>query len=257
MYIGAERVGLACLDRLVTLGKNVVGVLTADDSLEQKVADWVSFDSSTQRFGIPLHKVRSTKSSSTIDLVRSMSPDLVCVVSWSMIIPPEILEAGRLGCIGFHYSMLPQRRGGAPLNWAIIDGLKESGITLFYLDDGIDTGDVIAQAPFGIGVDDTVKDLLDKIVVIAPDLITGHIDGVLDGTGTRDKQDNSLATYTSRRTPADGEIDWSQPDEAIYNFVRALAPPYPCAFSKLGSRKIVVPSASIVDGRLKIEAYVE
>ena len=103
----------------------------------------------------------------------------------AMIVPPEILEAGKLGCVGFHYSMLPERRGGAPLNWAIIDGLKQSGISLFYLDDGIDTGDVIAQMPFEIGADDTVKDLLDKIVVIAPDLIADHIDGILEGAGLR------------------------------------------------------------------------
>ena len=155
------------------------------------------------------------------------------------------------------WSRWAERRGGAPLNWAIIDGLKQSGISLFYLDDGIDTGDVIAQMPFEIGADDTVKDLLDKIVVIAPDLIADHIDGILECSGPRSKQDDSLATYTSRRTPADGEIDWSLPNDVIYNFVRALAPPYPCAFSTLGGRKIVVPAASMVDGRLKIEAYVE
>jgi methionyl-tRNA formyltransferase/UDP-4-amino-4-deoxy-L-arabinose formyltransferase/UDP-glucuronic acid dehydrogenase (UDP-4-keto-hexauronic acid decarboxylating) len=189
--------------------------------------------------------------------VRSINPDLICVASWSYIIPPEMLELPTIGTIGFHYSMLPERRGGAPLNWAIIDGLKETGITLFYMDEGIDSGDIIAQRAFSIDENDTVKELLDKIEVIAPDLLAENIGGIENGTANRVRQDESLATYTTRRRPEDGEIDWSKTEREIYDFVRALAPPYPCAFTTVGNRKLVVPSARMEDGRLKIEAYFE
>jgi methionyl-tRNA formyltransferase len=257
VYIGAERVGLACLRRLRELNKNIVGVITADDSLREHIADWTPFDGFTEGTGIPLYKVRSTKHEETIRLVQSLRPDVVCVVSWSMIVPPEILKIPPRGCVGFHYAMLPRRRGGAPLNWAIIDGLKETGITLFYLDDGIDSGDIIDQRAFPIAETDTVKDLLDKIMVIAPQLLAKHIDGIEAGTAPRVPQDESLATYTKRRRPEDGEIDWSKPERDIYNFIRALAPPYPCAFSTIGERRLVFTSARLVDGRLRFEGRLE
>ena len=257
VYIGAERVGLTCLERLHALGKNVVGVVTADDSLRTRIADWVPFDDFTTRKGIPVYKVLSTKRKETIDLVRSLRPDLVCVVSWSMIIPPEILLLPELGCVGFHYSMLPRRRGGAPLNWALIEGLKETGTTLYYLDKGIDSGDIIAQRAFEIGDEDTVKDLLDKLLVICPGLLAENIDGIMACTATRVPQDEALATYTRRRKPEESEIDWSKSEWDIYNFIRALAHPYPCGFTKVGDRRLVIPSARMNNGRLHFEAYLE
>ena len=257
VYIGAERVGLACLERLHDMGMNVVGVVTADDSLKDRIADWVAFDDFCERTGLPLYKVQSTRQREAIELVRSLGPELVCVISWSMIIPPEILEIPAKGIVGFHYSMLPARRGGAPLNWAIIDGLTDTGITLMYLDEGIDTGDIIAQRPLQIAQEDTVKDLLDRIVFTAPNMLAENIDDIEAGAVVRIKQDESQATLTRRRRPEDGEIDWSKPPAEIYNFIRALAPPYPCAFTTIRDHKIVIPSAHMKDGRLYFEGYLK
>ena len=249
--------GLACLERLVDLKKNVVGVITADDALRDRISDWTPLDDFANGAGIPLYKVRNSRHQDAVELVRSLQPELVCVVSWSMIIPAEMLEIPIKGCVGFHYSMLPKRRGGAPLNWAIIDGLSETGITLFYLNEGIDSGDIVAQRPFDIGVQDTVKDLLDKIVILAPDLLAEHIDDLESGTATRIPQDESEATVTRRRRPEDGEIDWSKPDKEIFDFVRALAPPYPNAFTTCGARHLIFQSARLENGRLHLEGYLE
>lgn len=257
LYIGAERVGLACLKKLHSLGRNVVAVITADDSLRPRIADWAPFDDFASQAGIPLHRVCSMRTPETLALARSLRPDLVCVVSWSMIVPPEVLALPPRGCVGFHYAMLPARRGGAPLNWAIIDGLTETGITLFYLDEGIDSGDIIDQRPIPIAETDTVKDLLDKVLAIAPEMLAQHIEAIEQGTAPRRKQDESRATYTRRRKPEDGEIDWSRPEREIYNFIRALAPPYPCAFTTIGGRRLVIPSARLESGRLYFEGYLE
>lgn len=257
VYIGAERVGLACLKILRELDKNVVQVITAEEAMRGRIADWVSFDGFAVDQSIPLHKVSSARDNETIQLVQSLKPDLICVVSWSMIIPPEMLAIPPRGCVGFHYAMLPRRRGGAPLNWAIIDGLTESGITLFYLEEGLDCGDIIGQQPFDISEEDTVKDLLDKVVVIAPALLAQHIGRIEAGTAARIPQDESVATYTRRRRPKDGEIDWSKSDREIYNFIRALAPPYPSAFTTMGDRRFVIPAASWKDEKLHVEGYLE
>ena len=257
VYVGAEQVGLACLQSLVELDKNVVAVFTAHEELEERIADFVPFGAYAAEHEIPLFEVRSTRSPECIEAIRELCPDLTVVISWSQIIPKEILRAGRLGCIGIHYSMLPARRGGAPLSWALIDGLTESGITLLHLDDGIDTGDIIAQKRFDIGPEDTTRTLLDKIRVLAPQIVAENIDALLNGTAPRQRQNESMASYTTRRKPEDSRIDWSQSDEKLHNFIRGLAPPYPSAFTDLGGHRWVIPEAQMIDGRLWIRGYLE
>lgn len=255
MFLGAERVGLACLQSLVESGKNVAGVFTAHDDLKDTIADWVSFDEYSQKAGLPLFKVKSCRRPEVSQQIAELRPDVICVISWSMIIPPTILALAVRGTIAIHYSLLPQRRGGAPLSWALIDGLSSSGITLYYMDEGIDTGDIISQKSFEIAETDTVKDLLDKIVVLAPDMLVQDIDAVLDGKAVRMEQEESKSSQTPRRHPEESRIDWSKSDQELYNFIRALSPPYPSAFTCVGGRKLLIPAAKLVRGRLHIEAY--
>jgi methionyl-tRNA formyltransferase len=242
--------------RLLSEGRNVVGVFTAHDDLQPSIADFSPFPG----LGVPLHRIRSSMAPETAAAVKDLRPDLIFVISWSQIIPQEIVKVAPLGCVGIHYSLLPTRRGGAPLNWAIIDGLTESGVTLFHLDEGIDTGDVIAQKSFPVGPRDTVKDLLDKVLVLAPELLAENVVALEKGTAPRLKQDESKASYTKPRRPADGEIDWSKPLPELDRFIRALVPPYPCAFTTLqDGRRLVVESVRLQEdnGRLNIEGYVE
>ncbi len=258
VYVGAERVGLACLQRLVAMGEQVVGVFTAHEELRSAIADFVSFDDFVRPLGVPLFKVRRSRSQEFIEQVKALRPELNIVISWSQIIPKEVLDFAPLGCVGIHYSLLPARRGGAPLNWALIDGLNKSGITLFYVDEGVDTGDIIGQREFEITFDDTVKTLLDKIVVLAPELLAEYLPLIKQGSAPRIKQREEEATYTRRRKPEDSEIEWEKLSvEALYNFIRALAPPYPSAFTCVGHRRLVFTAARFTDGKLRIEGYVE
>lgn len=258
VYVGAERVGLSCLQRLVEMGKHIVGVFTAHDELRPVIADFVSFDESVRPLDIPFFKVKRSRSLEFIDQIEALRPDLILVISWSQIIPKEVLDCAPLGCVGIHYSLLPARRGGAPLNWALIDGLTKSGITLFYYDDGIDTGDIIGQREFEISFHDTVKTLLDKIVALAPELLAEYLSLIEKGRAPRIKQREEAATYTKRRKPKDSEIQWDKlSDEALYNFIRALAPPFPSAFTCVGNRRLVVTAAQFIEGKLRIEGHVE
>ena len=255
VYIGAERVGLACFQKLMDLGKDVVAVFTADDSLKYKIADFASFDGNVEN--IPLYKVVNIKDPETISLIKGFKPDLVVVISWSQIISKEVLECATLGCIGIHYSLLPERRGGAPLNWAIIDGLKKSGITLYYYDAGVDTGDIIAQTKFEITDIDIPRELLDTLCILAQEIIEENIDSIENGTVLRVKQDERMATYTKPRKPEDGLIDWNKQIDDIYNFIRAIAPPYPCAFTLLGDKRVAISKVTRKAGKLYIEGVIE
>lgn len=256
-YIGAERVGLACLQRLLALQKSVAGVVTAADELRGTIADFTPFDQDAAAHKLPLLKTADSCSAETIAWVQALRPELIIVMSWSQRIPEEIIRCAPLGCVGMHYSLLPARRGGAPLNWALIDGLSESGITLFYYDNRLDAGDIIAQRRFPIALEDTAKTLLDTIVALAPEMLVEQLDRLETGTASRTAQDESLATRTKRRRPEDSRIDWSQSKESLYNFIRALSAPYPCAFTMLQDKRLVIERAHLDGDKLRIEGFIE
>jgi len=257
VFIGAERVGLACLKKLIDLHREPVGVFTADDSLKPQIADFVPFDPVVLSFGIPLFKIQDSKGHDFIRQVQELKPDLILIISWSQIIPQEVVRTPALGCVGIHYSLLPTRRGGAPLFWAIWDGLKESGISLFYLNGGVDTGDLIAQKKFSITPEDTAKTLLDKIEHLAPELLTEQIDAIVQGKAPRVAQDERMRSVTKRRTPEEGEIPSKISLEELDRFIRALAPPYPGAFTWAGDHKLVFSSSRWKEGKLWVEGYLQ
>jgi len=259
IFIGAERVGKDVLKSFLDAKKNIVAVFTAHPALKDKIADYVDFSDIENSYPeIDFNYILSSKDLLVIEKIKSYQPEVIFVISWSQIIPKEILKIPPKGVIGLHYSLLPERRGSAPLNWAIIDDLKESGMTLFYMNEGIDSGDIIDQRKMFIDQEDTVNDLLEKIRKIAPSLVMKNFDVIIEGKISKKEQNENRATYTSRRKPEDSEIDWSWNLRKVYNFIRALAPPYPSAFFKLNNKKIVLTSAKIMkDKKIKIEGYIE
>lgn len=254
-----ERVGYKTVERMIDSGFPIAAVFTSVETRRPLIADYKDFAPLSERNGdIDFHFIESPKDPAVVAAVRGYNPHVIVVASWSQIIPGEILETPPGGTIGVHYSMLPARRGGAPLVWAIIDGLTSVGLSLFYYDEGIDTGDVIDQVAVEIDFEDTVKTMLDKIENVFPDLVIRNLPAVMDGTAPRIKQDETLASYTPPRKPADGWLDLSKGETDLYNFVRAQTEPYPCAFSHLidqngVKRKVVVPRARIESGRLVFE----
>lgn len=256
-FVGAERVGLACLRKLLEMKQDLVGVFTADETLKPKIADYVSFDGMAPLLPVPVIPVTDSRSADFIRRVREVRPDLIVVASWSQILPQEIVQLPPKGCIGIHYSLLPERRGGAPLFWAIADGLTESGITLFYLNGGLDTGDVIAQKRFPIGPQDTAKTLLDRIERLAPALLSEQIEAIRNGTAPRNRQEEKRAFVTKTRTPEQSRIPAGLSLQELDRFIRALSPPYPPAFTEAAGRKLVLTSTGWKEGRLWVEGYLE
>ncbi len=204
---------------------DVVGVFVLDEKAVGAVSGFRTFDDIVAP--PVLRKIAKVRDHA--DEIAALRPDLIVVVGFSQIIPRTILPVPPLGVIGFHTAVLPGRRGSSPVIWAIASGLKESGVTMFYMDEGIDTGDVIAVERFPIEDDDYAVDVLRKADDATLTLLRAHLGQILDGTAPRTKQGDTGSTYTRRRTPADGEIDWNRPAQEIVNLVRALSPPYPLA----------------------------
>ena len=259
VIIANEKVGYEFVKKAIQEGNNVVSVFTSDSTRKKYIADFYDFNGLKEKYqSIPFHFIMDPRERSVIDAIEAYEPDIILVISWSQILPKEIVGCPRLGTIGVHYSMLPERRGGAPLTWAIIDGLENLGLTLFYLDGGIDTGDIIDQIELEISTRDTIQSMLRKIEQVLPSFVLKNLDSIFESTNKRVKQDEKKASYTRTRSPRDGEIDWNQPKEKLYNFIRAQSPPYPCAFSRIvdkngNVRKLVIPHVELKGGRLLIE----
>lgn len=173
--------------------------------------------------------------------LKNLKPDLILVNSYSMILPKEILDIPSKGTLNIHGALLPKYRGANVLNWVLINGEKETGVTIHYVDEGIDTGDIIVQRKVKINFIDTALTLKKKLARTTEILLKREWSNIIKVGIKRTTQDNSLATTVYRRKPEDGLFDWSEPPIKIYNLIRALVKPYPGAyyFNKNGEKIIM------------------
>ena len=154
--------------------------------------------------------------------INVLEPDLIITCAYGQILPLEMLQIPRLGCINVHASLLPKLRGGAPIHHAIMDGFSKTGVTIMYMDKGMDTGDIISQREIPISNDDTAETLHDKLSVLGRDLLLETLPSILNGTNLRIKQDEACATYGFNITREDEHIDFSKTKRQIVNKVRGL-----------------------------------
>jgi methionyl-tRNA formyltransferase len=231
MFMGSKTLGLHTLEALLRVVRpEFVSVVTIDDTGDSRSAFPAIRDFCDIK-GIPLWLVREQEDLE--EAIGYFSPDAVFVVGWYRIIPQRILKQVPKGFVGFHASLLPQLRGNAPLVWSVLLGYRKTGVTMFYFDAGMDTGDIIAQKQFLITEDDTIADLLGKADAACSELVELHAVSVLNDNAPRQPQDDNLASYGSLRRPSDGMIDWSWSANKIYNFTRAQTKPYPGAYTYL------------------------
>ena len=240
--------------RVVVFGYGELA-LAAIDALEQVDADVASMVVPGNRQGGDVALVRSVARSRGLTLltqppkaqlprfldeIRALEPDVLLVWSYSMILPPELLAIPRMGAVNVHGGLLPEYRGGHVMNWALINGERESGATLHYMDAGIDTGPVIAERRFLIDRHDDAASVRGKLLEAGQVLLETWWPAIADGTAPRTPQDESRAHYYPMRVAEDGLIDWTQSSAAIYNLVRALVAPWPGAFTFVADTKLVV-----------------
>ena len=247
VFIGALDFSEHTLRCVLEDGGDVVAVLTLPPDRAHAHSDFADLAPVAAEYGVPLHHVRKTNEPATIELIRSLAPDVIFIFGWSQLVPPEVLSIPRLGCIGTHPTLLPKNRGRHPLIWALVDGLEESGLTFLYLDEGADSGDILWQRPFEITLEDDAGSLYERIKDLACEGIREFLPQLEQGTAPRLPQDHAQATYRRKRTEEDGQIDWSISTRATYNLIRALARPYPGAHTYWNSTKVTVWQARLPD----------
>lgn len=225
----------------------LVSLLCGYEASMADASGYASMDDLGKRYSVPVHSTRDINTPQSLTTLAAAKPDVVLVLGWSRLIGPEFLSIPRHGVVGTHPTRLPRHRGRAPIPWTLIHGLTETALSVFYIDGGVDSGDIVAQPPFSVGFEDTARTLYEKIAELQEKTILALLPSLLDGTAARTPQDNSQATYWPKRTPADGVMDWDKSAFDQYNWVRGLTHPYPGAFTFCQGRKLTVWAACYLD----------
>jgi len=232
-----HNVGVRCLSVLLAHGVEVALVVTHRDNPKETI--W--FDSVTELaalHGIPVITPDNPNVPEVVEQIRALQPDFLFSFYYREMLRRELLEIPKRGALNMHGSLLPKYRGRVPVNWAIIHGETETGATLHDMTEKPDNGDIVAQQAVPILSDDTALQVFHKVTVAAEIALNGVLPALLAGTAPRVKQDLSKGAYFGGRKAEDGVIDWSQPASAIHNLVRAVAPPYPGAFSDIAGVRV-------------------
>jgi len=243
VFIGALTGGKKCLKALLDARENVAAVFTWSDGAGKERSCYEPFDELVAAHGIPLVKVNDINAHDVVEKIRGFKPSVIVVMCWSQMVKKSVIEIPAHGTIGMHPTLLPKNRGRAPIPWAIIKGLDKTGVTIFYINERVDAGDILAQEEILIDFEDTAKTLGEKVDMVAEKLLCRAVREIREGKAKPIPQDNSQATYWPKRNPEDGLVNWAQKPIAVYNFIRALVKPYPGAFTFVSNKKLLLWNA--------------
>jgi len=199
-----------------------------------------------RNFGVNLYQPKSIRKDGVIEHIKEFSPDLIVVIAYGKILPPEIIELPKFGCINLHASLLPKYRGAAPINWAIINGEKETGVTTMMIDEGLDSGNIIISEKISISPNDDAILLHNKLADIGSKILLDTLDAMEDGTAIETPQDELQVTYAPILKKHDGLIDWKMNAKAIQNRIRGLKP-WPGTFTHLDDKTIKVHDGHVLN----------
>lgn len=248
VFIGTGEIGVPTLRALLTSEHELAGIVTQPDKpvgREQQIEPPPIKRAVTATKTALLQPVK-IKDPQAIEEIRTLKPDVIVVMAYGQILPRGVLEIPKNACLNLHASLLPRWRGAAPIQAAIAAGDREAGITVMYMDEGLDTGDILLQRKSEIQPDDTGGSLHDRLGRIAPDALLESLRMLATATAPRMPQDNTLATYAPKLKREHGKIDWSEPAQAIERKIRAFNP-WPGAFMEINGRHLKIFSASIID----------
>ncbi len=223
IFIGQAPFGAEALQKLITQDEEIVGVITIEDTPAQRQPNPVK--QCAQEHRLPLLQTRLLKSPVAVSWVKELSPDLLVLAFVTSFVPQEMIALAPFGGINYHPSLLPKYRGGSAINWAIINGETETGVTIHYIDAGVDTGPILLQEKVAIEPDDTVKSVyFEKLFPLGIRMIAEAVQAIKDGTVRAVNQDESRASFQPVITPQDTVIDWHKPTAEIYNLIRGSNP---------------------------------
>ena len=198
---------------------------------------------------IPVYQPEKVKNPEFVDILREINPDVIVVIAFGQILSKEILDLPKYGCINVHASLLPKYRGAAPIQWAVIDGEEETGVTTMYMAEGLDTGDIIDTTIIKLDEKETGGSLFDKLAIEGGKLIVETLSKLENGTATRTPHDDEKSSYAGKITKELGQIDFTEPAVTIERLIRGLNP-WPSAYTTLDGKTMKVWDATVEEGNV-------
>jgi methionyl-tRNA formyltransferase len=247
LFIGTGDIGMPALQALLKSEHEVVGVVTQPD---KPVGRAQTIEPPPIKKALAATKIRvlqpaRIKDRQAIEEIHALTPDVIVVMAYGQILPSDILEIPKITCLNLHASLLPRWRGAAPIQAAIAAGDRNTGITVMYMNEGLDTGDILLQRAIDIEPTDTGGSLHDRLAKVAPETLLESLELLENGRAPRMPQHDALATYASKLKREDGKIDWTNPADAIERKIRAFDP-WPGAFMKYDGQNLKIFSATIL-----------
>lgn len=250
VFMGTPDIAATCLKKILADGFQVVGAFTQPDRPKGRGMKMVfsPVKEVALEHGIPVFQPENFREEESVQQLRDLKPDICAVVAYGRILPQKVLDIPAFGCINIHASILPQYRGSAPYQWAVLDGLKETGVTAMYLCREMDAGDIIEVSKTPIGENETAGELLDRLAVLGADLLSKTLSRfAAEGRVDRTPQRSEEATYAPMLDKSMCPIDWNKTAQQVHNHVRGLHP-WPVATMELQGKTFKVHATRIVEG---------
>lgn len=244
LFMGTPDFAVPTLERLVSDGHHLVGVITQPDRPKGrgKKVTAPPVKVKALELELPVYQPLKVKDPEFVEVIKNLKPDVIVVVAFGQILSKAILEIPRYGCINVHASLLPKYRGAAPIHWSVIDGEKETGVTIMKMEEGLDTGPMLLKEAIDIGKWDTTGMIHDKLAMLGARLLSQAMELINSGQAIYIEQNHEEATYAVLLKREHEEIDWSRPAEEIFNQIKGLDP-WPGAFTKLNGESLKIWSA--------------
>ena len=247
VFMGTPDIAATCLNKIIEKGYEIVGVYTQPDRPKNRGMK-LAFSPVKEvaiAHDLPVFQPENFREEETVEQLRQLKPDVVAVVAYGRILPQKVLDIPEKGCINIHASLLPAYRGSAPYQWAVLDGLKETGVTAMYLCREMDAGDMIDTAKTPIGENETAGELLDRLAVLGAELLDKTLQGIEDGTVQSVPQDHSKATYAPMLDKTMCPIDFTKTAQQVHNHVRGMNP-WPVATMELAGKRFKVYETALL-----------
>ncbi len=249
VFMGTPDIAATCLKKLLAEGFDVAAVYTQPDRPRNRGMK-LAFSPVKEvalEAGLPVYQPDSFRAPETVETLKALQPDVIAVVAYGRILPQTVLDIPPKGCINIHASILPAYRGSAPYQWAVLDGLQETGVTAMYLCREMDAGDMIEISKTPIGPNETAGELLERLAILGADLLSKTMGRLVQGPVAGTVQDGSMATYAPMLDKAMCPIDWNKTAKQVHNHVRGLHP-WPVATAELAGTKFKIHATVIAEG---------
>lgn len=247
VFMGTPDFSVPTLECLIQSSHQVIGVVTQPDKPKGrgKEIQMSPVKETALRCGIPVYQPVRARDEAFVEEMRALKPDVMVVIAFGQILSKELLEVPKYGCINIHASLLPAYRGAAPIQWAVINGDRETGITTMMMDVGMDTGDMLEKTVVELDEKETGGSLFDRLSLLGGDLILSTLEKLEQGTLVRTPQDHEKATYVKKIPKSLGDIDWTMDAAAIERLIRGLNP-WPSAYTRLNGKMLKIWEAQVL-----------